>query len=180
MGIRVQDIPENAPYKEETIKVPVVLAVLLVVLIAVPLVLWIIRINEAGTRAASGARYDALIAEVNQGIRTVNAFLTDNEEELAAIRAARERSVVTLVVPEVVMMEEQQNRTIPPLDVELKGIYWRAREPLAGINGELYGVGDVIQGYEIVQIDELSVRFRGPDGTLVVKEIYDGPFNNRN
>lgn len=179
MGSMVRDIQVTAPYKEETVKLPAVLTVLLLVLIAVPLVLWIIRINDAGTRAANGARYNALIAEVDQGIRTVNAFLSDNAEELEALRAAREAPVVTLVVPEVATLEEQQSRHVQPLDVELEGIYWSARNPLAGINGETYRVGDVIQGYEIVQIDKLSVRFQGPDGTLVVKEMYEGLFNNR-
>ncbi|MDZ8119284.1 hypothetical protein [Pontiella agarivorans] len=179
MSASVRKIQMTAPYKEETVTVPAVITALLIVMIAVPLVLWIIKINDAGTRAASRVKYEALIAEVENDSRMVNAFLSDNAAELEAIRIARQAPVVTLIVPEVVIVDERENQTVQPLNVELDGIYWSVRNPLAGMNGEMYSVGDVIQGYEIVQIDKLSVRFIAPDGSPVVKEMYEDLLNSQ-
>jgi hypothetical protein len=167
-------------YKEESVKIPAAVTVALLILICAPLVLWIIRINAEGIQATNTAKYDALVSKVENDVRTVDALLRNDAEELEAMRQAQQSQVVTLIVPEVVIVEEKKNpEKISPLKVNLDGIYWNAKNPLISIGDETYRVGDVIQGYEIVRINKTTVQFRAPDGSLVVKDMYENLLNKK-
>jgi hypothetical protein len=110
----------------------------------------------------------------------VDALLRNDAEELEAMRQAQQSQVVTLIVPEVVIVEEKKNpEKISPLKVNLDGIYWNAKNPLISIGDETYRVGDVIQGYEIVRINKTTVQFRAPDGSLIVKDMYENLLNKK-
>ncbi len=174
MSAKIKKISVATPYREETIRIPVLITILAVALITVPLVMWILKINNEGTRSANVARFDSLIASVNKDVRTVRALLGNDAAELAAMRDARNAAVVTLIVPEVVIVEENsRDQNIKPLQVEMDGIYWSPSKPLVSLNGDTYRVGDIIQGYEIISIGKTAVHFQAADGTEVVKDMYD-------
>ncbi len=174
MSTKIKPIKVSTPYKEESVKIPSAITLIIIVLLTVPLAMWIIKINDEGTRAANVARYNTLIATVDHDVRTVRALLGNDAEELAAIREARKTATVTLIVPEVVILEQKTDgQNVAPLKVTLDGVYWSPSNPLASIDGETYRVGDVIQGYEIVRIDKTSVQFQSSDGTIVKKDMYD-------
>jgi hypothetical protein len=159
-------------YKEESVKIPVAIAVLLVILISVPMVLWILKINDEGTRSADVTSYETLIRKVNQDVRTVRAYMSNDAAELESIRNSQKNMVVTLIVPEVVIIDEKKEQTIQPLKADLDGIYWSPSNPLVSINDETYRIGDIIQGYEIIKIDKTVVHFQASDGTIVLKDMY--------
>ncbi|MDH3981998.1 MAG: hypothetical protein OES84_03760, partial [Kiritimatiellaceae bacterium] len=165
-GNKSKHVDPMAEYREESIKVPVVVTVVVVLLIVAPLIYWILQINAFGIRAADTTKYDALVQVVDSDVQTVDAMLRNDTAELEAILAARKTPVVTLVVPEIVIVDEKTsdpNRTAP-LKGELEGIYWSAERPLVGIAGDIYRVGDKVQGYEVVQISKRSAQFRAEDG----------------
>ncbi|MDF7808433.1 hypothetical protein P4E94_13345 [Pontiellaceae bacterium B12219] len=162
----------GTPYKEESIKIPAGVTVVLLVLICIPLLLWILRINEEGARATNTAKYDAMVAKVQNDAQTVDALLRNDAAELEAMRAAKE--AVTLIVPEIVIVEEKKEpEKIGALKVNIDGIYWSPKNPLVSIGDETYRIGDVVQGYEIVRINKTTVHFQAPDGTLVVQDMYE-------
>lgn len=169
------DMELSESYREESVRAPVLITLLVLVLAAAPLVWWIFRINEEGRKSTDISKYNVLVNVVADNVKTVDALLRNDAEELAAIRSAAKQPVVKLIVPDVVIVEEKQQRpdASKPLKVSIDGIYWSSANPLAGINGETYRVGDTIQGYEIVQIDKTSIRFQAADGTIVVMDIYD-------
>jgi len=45
-------------------------------------------------------------------------------------------------------------------DIEVEGIVWNAKVPCAIINGELYKVGDEVQGGKIIDIDKEGVSIK--------------------
>ncbi len=153
-----------------------VVTILVLVLVSAPLVFWITKINEEGTRSADVSKYTVLLDAVGSDLKRVDAMLRNDADELAAINAATKQQKVTLIVPEVVIVEDRQEapkKQQGQLKAKLEGIYWSASNPLAGINGETYRVGDKIQGYEIVRIGKTSVQFQAEDGTIVVLNMYD-------
>lgn len=169
------DMELSESYREESARVPVLITLLVLALTAAPLIWWIFRINEDGRKSTDVSRYSVLVNVVAANVKTMDALFRNDAEELAAMRAAAKRPVVKLVVPDVVIVEENQQKqdASKPLKVSIDGIYWSPANPLAGLNGETYRVGDTIQGYEIVQIDKTSIRFQAADGTIVVMDIYD-------
>jgi len=181
MSTTIKQIKIAAPYKEESVKIPSMITLIIVALFSIPLVMWIIKINDEGTRAANVARYNTLISTVDQDARTVRALLDNDADELAAIRDARDSATVTLIVPEVVIVEEKTDgQQVMPLTVTLDGVYWSPKNPLASIDGETYRVGDIIQGYEIVSIGKTSVQFQSSSGIIVVKDLYEGLLKDSN
>jgi hypothetical protein len=174
--LRLPDGEMVTPYHEENIRVPLVVTILILVMVAAPLVYWILKINEEGTRSTNVSKYNVLLAAVGTDLKTVDAMVRNDADELAAINAASKKQKVTLIVPEVVIVEDRKEapkKQQGTLAAELEGIYWSPNNPLAGINGETYRVGDKIQGYEIVRIGKTSVQFQGEDGTIVVLDMYD-------
>jgi hypothetical protein len=170
----------STPYKEESVKIPAVVTVVLLVLICVPLVLWILRINEEGSRATNTAKYDAMVLKVKKDVLTVDALLRNDAAELEAMRVAKQAQVVTLIVPEVVIVEEKKEpEKVGVLKVSIDGIYWSPKNPLVSIGDETYRTGDVVQGYEIVRINKTTVHFQAPDGSVVVQDIYENLLNKK-
>lgn len=180
MSTSIKKISVSTPYKEESVRVPVIITIIILALIITPLVLWIMRIDDAGTRAANVSKFDSLIGSVQQDVRAVRAFLDNNTDELEAMRNAQQEQVVTLIVPEVIIVDEQKEQRIDPLKVDLEGIYWSPNNPLVSINEETYRVGDIIQGYEIIQIGKMAVLFQSPDGTVIEKDMYGDLLNGKN
>jgi hypothetical protein len=161
-------------YAEESIKTPALITLVVLILIAAPLVYWQHNINRDGEKLTDISSFDTLVTLVASNTRTVNAMLNNDMEALAAINASRKQPVVTLIVPEVVILDEEKPvKGAGVLNVKLQGVYWNPARPLVGINGETYGVGDVIQGYEITRVDQTSVQFQAADGTIVVKDMYE-------
>lgn len=165
-------VPE---YREEDIRIPVMVTIVVLLVVAAPLVSWILKINKEGIRSTDITKYNNLIETVAGDVKTVDAMLRNDAAELAAITSTRKAPSVTLIVPEVVIVEERANKRTEasPLKIHLEGIYWSPANPLVGIGGETYRVGDVIQGYEIVKIGKTSVQFQHGDGTIVVKDMYE-------
>lgn len=173
MSADIRKISLPAAYKEETVKVPAAIALLLIILITVPLILWILRINDDGTRSANVSNYEALIEKVGTDVKTVEALLRDDADELESILNARKKRVVTLIVPDVVIVEEEQETSSDQaLKASVDGIYWSASNPLVSINGETYRQGEIIQGYKILKVGKTIVDFEGPDGTIVTIDMY--------
>ena len=164
----------DTPYAEESVKVPALITVVVLALIAAPLGYWIYQINTAGEKSTNVERFYGLVDAVEKNVLTVTAMINNDAEALAAINASRKEPVVTLIVPEVVIVDEKKPaQGTGPLKIEMDGIYWSSARPLVSINGETYGVGDVIQGYEITRIGKTSVQFQAPDGTIEVKDMYE-------
>ncbi|MDF7799997.1 hypothetical protein P4C99_11025 [Pontiellaceae bacterium B1224] len=170
----IKHISVMPEYKEESVKIPVAITMVLLLLVCTPLVLWIIKINDEGSRATDISQYNALVSKVNNDVRTVDAILRNDAEELEAIRSAQRTQVVTLIVPEVVIIEERAGAAkAKPLNISLDGIYWSPNNPLVSIGDETYRIGDVLQGYEIIGINKTTVQFQAADGTLIVKDMYE-------
>ncbi len=163
--------PYVAEYREETLKLPLFITLVAAGLVAVPLAVWMFRINEEGFRSTDVTKYRALVETVSGDADAVSAMLHRDEQTLVEMKTAA--PVVTLIVPEVVIVEKKENT---PLNANLEGIYWSPSNPLVGIDGETYQVGDLVQGYKIIEIGKTSVRFKGPDGKTIVKDFYGDLF----
>lgn len=166
---------EKDQYQETTIKMPLLITLIALVLMITPFVFWILKINTEGIRATDATKYNTLTATVESTVQEVSAVLRNDSQELESIRASQSKPVITLVVPEVLIVEKRKEEApkLEELKVELDGIYWSATRPLAGLNGETYQVGDKIQGHEILRIGKTFVHFLAPDGSVVVKDIYE-------
>lgn len=171
-GNSIQKIVLGEVYSEESVKRPALITLAVLVLLTIPLGLWILSINKEGAQSNDVGRYVALMEEVSIDVKTVAALSMNDTDTLAAIDAFRNNQSVTLIVPEIVIVEEEKTpNVISPLNIELSGIYWSPNNPLAGINGETYGVGEQIQGYEITRIEKTTVHFKANDGSIVVKDM---------
>lgn len=174
------NIDLSVDYREESIKLPAAMAVVAMLLVGIPLATWIYRIDAAGKKLADVSKYEVLVEGVNGDVQTVNAVLSNDARLLEGINRD-EAKKVTLIVPEVVIVENRkdQPKEQSPLKADLDGIYWNPANPLVTIDGETYRIGDIVQGYEIIEINKRSVRFKGQDGTVVEKDIYEGLLQNQ-
>ncbi|NNJ69984.1 MAG: hypothetical protein HKP10_01695 [Kiritimatiellales bacterium] len=164
----------QAEYREETIKVPAIITVVILLLVAVPLIYGIFQINKEGLRQTDVTQYTTLAATVSGNIQAVEDMLRNDATALAAIQTVQKNTSVRFIGPEDAD-EEIENLTFvgqSPLNVELEGIYWSPAKPLVGIGGETYRIGDSIQGYEIYKISKTRVYFRGQTGDTVIKDMY--------
>ncbi len=161
-------------YREETIKVPAIITVVILLLVTIPLVYSIFKINAAGVRATDVSQYTTLAATVSGNIQSVEDMLRNDAAALVAIQSAQTGASVQFIGPEDVAEETGSLSFVSqsPLNVELEGIYWSPANPLVGIGGETYRVGDSIQGYEIYKISKMRVYFRGQTGDTVIKDMY--------
>ncbi len=171
MSLKIQESAKaGLTYREESVGIPVLSTVLVLVLVAAPLFWTLVRINRDGVKSTDISRYEGLAQAATLTVQTVDAMLRNDEAELAAIRAGQSPDKVTLIIPEIEIKEiAPHNKT--KLDVGLINIYWDVANPLVGIEGDTYGVGDKVQGYEIINILKTKVYFRGPDGKTVIKDI---------
>lgn len=168
-----QDLMTN--YREEGVRGALIITAVILLIIALPLGLWIVKVNKEGIAAADVTRFNALVKLVDTDVQSVGAMLRNDTEALDAMKASRKKPVITLVVPEILIVENERNNSSGPnpLTVELEGIYWSPRNPLVGIDGETYKIGDVIDGYEIVRITKTGVQFQSEDGNIVVRDMYE-------
>lgn len=164
-------VPMEAVYCEETVRVPFVVMLLLVVLVVVPSGWLIRRGNAVGARSVDVAEGKALARSVVGNLKALDSLLAGNGDQMGP------SEVVTLIVPEILIVDAS-----PPaqpekaaLSVEIKGIYWHPTRPLVDIGGETFSVGDeVANGYVIVKIGKTAVHFKGKDGKITVKDMYEG------
>jgi hypothetical protein len=161
----------DAEYREESAKLPLVIAVLAVLLVAAPFIATILRINDEGAQAAVVTKYNGLIEIVTSDLGAADSMLHEQDR----VNAGRQGGVVKLIVPEVVLIDEKSLNpdADDPLNIELDAIYWSPANPIVGINGETYHVGEKVQGYEIIEIGKTSVRFKSKQGNIVVKDFYE-------
>ncbi len=157
-----------AEYREESAKIPFVVMAVLVLIIGGLLGWLIFKIDTEGTHAANVSKYDALIQTVFADTQDISIMLKDG----SLGRVSRKRTI-TLIVPEVVLVDENESKAQSPLKIELKGIYWNPTRPLVDIDNKTYYVGDKVQGYTIVKINKTAVHFKSQDGGIVVKEFYE-------
>lgn len=162
-------------YHEESIKVPVIITVVVLLLTSLPLTSWILNINREGTLAADVTNYQELIRRAADDVRVVDILMRNDNEALALIRQSSQILDVDVIAPSVTITAKpkQKDRMAVQLNVKLEGIYWSAANPLVGINGETYGVGDVIQDHTIIEIGKTAVMFEGGDGIIIEKNIYE-------
>lgn len=166
---------QTAVYREESIRIPTAITLLLLIAITIPLVAWIFKIEKAGKLATDVSKYDQLAQRVDDDVKVVAAYLSNDEAEQQALLAAYRTGSVTLIVPDVKIVESRDPALTKDetLNFEMDGIYWSPSNPLVTIEGETYRVGDTVHGHEIVGIGERSVTFKSRDGALVQKDIYD-------
>ncbi len=174
------DADFSAKYHEESAKIPILSTAVILLLIAAPFIVWIVKINNDGAKANNVSKYENLAQLVASDVRMVDAMLRNDAAALAAMYAGRKIPVVTLIVPEVVIVENRKDEPakVTELNVELEGIYWSPANPLVGIGGETYRIGDMIRGYEIIRIGKTMVQFQSSDGTIVVKDMYENLLQN--
>lgn len=171
---RINHINVLVDYKEESVRLPAALTILLLILVTTPLVLWVLNVNKLGLQTADIGGISIVVEKVEADVKMVDAMLRNDADALAAIRDAQNAPVVTLIVPEVVILEEGNPSGSPAkLNVQLDGIYWSPSNPLVSINKETYRVGDIVQGHEIVSIGKTSVQLQSSDGTIIVKDMYE-------
>ena len=165
------DASVEAVYCEETVRVPFVVMLLLVVLVVVPSGWLIRRENAVGVHSTDVAEGKALARSVMDNLKALDSLMVGDGDQMGP------SEIVTLIVPEILIVDASKP-TQPEqavLSVELKGIYWNPTHPLADIDGETVSVGDeVANGYIIVKIGKTSVHFKGKDGKIVVKNMYEG------
>jgi len=160
---------EIGEYREESARIPFMVMAVLVLAIEVSLGWLIFKIDTEGVHDANVSKYNALIQSVFADTRDVGIILKNGSLDTVT----RKKRTVTLVVPEVVLVDEKP-KAQAPLSIKLKGIYWHPTRPLVDIDGKTYRVGDTIQGYTITKIDKRTVQFKAKDGDVVVKDFYEG------
>lgn len=162
----------DVQYREESALVPLAIAVVASLLILLPAIWMISLINREGKQGAVVTKYETLVQGVRGDVDVVDTILV--EGGLESVLAGRSGKV-RLIVPDVVLVDEvsEDPNAVKPLKIKLEGIYWSPTRPIVGIQGETYNVGDMIQGYEIVEIGKDDVHFKDKNGEVVVKGMYE-------
>ncbi|HEY5653689.1 MAG TPA: hypothetical protein VIR63_04900 [Pontiella sp.] len=161
-------------YQEEGLKVPVVIVMVVLCLIITPLGYWIYKTDQQGSQSSNAEKYDSIVRVVEADVAYVKEVLKGDKEEMKDFLEAKNSPIVALKVPETGSNEVSNMPGNPKvLNVSMEGIYWSSDNPLVGLGGETYRVGDKVQGYEITYIGKTSVEFKAPDGSKLVKEMYE-------
>ena len=160
-------------YREVQVKPAVYTMLIVVAAVAAPLGWLNQKIGAEGFEVADTTQYQNLVAAVGRDVNTVEQMLNHelvDERELKGGMAP----VITLITPDIMptnMGEAAQDNG--RFKIELSGIYWSAKDPIATINGENYHIGEAIQGHRIVEIRKTEVVFEDPMGDKIVKYFYD-------
>ena len=163
----------NGPYREESLGPPLLTLVVLLASIATPLVLAVLRIEANGKKGADITKYHALVQQVGSNVRSIDRLLASEAAGMTAIAEARKNPKVQLIVPDVVIVDEQESPNGNRLNVGMKGIYWHPVNPLVDIGDKTYRVGDVYEKHTIVKITRRTVHFEDRFGNIVVKDFYE-------
>lgn len=54
-------------------------------------------------------------------------------------------------------------------EIQLDGIAWSATGPFTLLNGRVVGIGEIVEGYEVVAISPEEVELRGVDGSIILR-----------
>jgi hypothetical protein len=65
------------------------------------------------------------------------------------------------------------DRNMPRVPLDMTGIIWHPKVPLAVVNGALVGVGDHVGDAEIIKVEKLHVAIRYRDGVERVLKLVD-------
>ena len=167
-------IPPETGYREESPRLGIIIALVVVAAVGIPLGLLNKKISDEGSQAADVSRYTGLADKVGGNVRVVREMLEKGVVDvvaLAAVAAPR----VTLITPDVTPtnMQEAANQDPNKLNVKMSAIYWNPHDPLVTIDNENYRVGDKVKGFTILEIRKTEVLFRSPLGDKIVKYFYD-------
>jgi hypothetical protein len=163
-------VPE---YREEPVKPAIYIMLVVVTLIAAPLGWLNQKIGTEGFKAADTVSYQNLISEVRRDVRTVERIL-NNELVDEKVLIGATVPVVTLIIPDIgpTNAEESVGQNTN-FEIELSGIYWSTRDPIATLDGENYHVGEMIKGHKITEIRKTEVVFESPMGEKIVIYFYE-------
>ena len=173
IGLTKRTSGAEAGYSEERPRLAIIITFAAVVLVGMPLGLFNRKIANDGSRSADVSSYTALTAQVNGTVTVVRDILEKGiVSDVALIGMAS--PTVKLIVPDVSPsnMKEAAGQNGNKLDINLTGIYL-SRNPIVGIDGEHYRVGDKVHGHTIMEIRETEVVFRSPLGEKVVEYFYE-------
>ncbi|MBW2514684.1 MAG: hypothetical protein JRE21_08970 [Deltaproteobacteria bacterium] len=173
-GLNKMVVRAKTDYCEESARLAIILAIILVVLAGIPLGLLNKKIADEGSREADVSLYSRLAGMVAGNVNIVRGMLEKGVVDVAALAAAAAPRV-TLITPDVspTNLQEAANQDQSKLDIKLNAIYWNPRDPLVTIDNENYRTGDSVKGFKILEIRETEVVFRSPLGDKVVKYFYD-------
>lgn len=165
--------PETG-YREESSRLAVIIAIVILALVVIPLGLLNKKISDEGSRAADVSIYTALAAKVDGNVRVVREMLEKGVVDMVAL-AAVAAPKVTLITPDInpTNLQEAADQDPNKLNVTLSAIYWNPTDPLVTIDNENYRAGDKIKGFTILEIRQTEVVFRSPLGDKIVKYFYD-------
>jgi len=168
--------PAGESYSEESPRLAIIIAIVVVVIVGVPLGLLNKKIADEGFRAADVSLYAGLADRVGGNVRVVREMLEKgvvDKVALAAVAAPR----VTLITPDInpTNLQEAADQDPNKLNIDLQAIYWspKPQDSLATIDNENYRVGDKVKAFTIMEIRKTEVVFRSPLGDKVVKYFYD-------
>ena len=173
-GLKQAVVRAETEYCEESPRLAVILAVILVVLVVIPLGLFNKKIADEGSRNADVSLYSSLAGNVAGNVMIVREILDKGVVDARALAAASAPRVM-LITPDVspTNMQEAADQDPSKLAIKLNAIYWNPTDPLVTIDNENYRVGDKVQGFTILEIRQTEVVFRSPLGDKVVKYFYD-------
>jgi len=106
------------------------------------------RLQKIVTRSQSP---DELIDRLDKAMESINA-ISNSSKGLAADASQ--------AIPE-------------PKKLSLSGIIATIDKPLAIVNGQVVGIGDKIEGFEIIDIKEKSIVVRDKNGEEKVTHLYE-------
>jgi hypothetical protein len=158
-------------YQEETVGLPLLIALVVTGLVAVPLLWMIPRINQEGEKTANVSRYEQMTVVLSGAVTKVYEMLTSSEAALRQVQLLEEPKDPILLIEDLPVVDVVE--IAPELNVESMNIYWNAGRPLVGIDGETYAVGDFVDGYKITDIQQTKVFFKGVDGQIIAKDMYE-------
>jgi len=166
--------PRLKDYHEERFVFPIGITLFVVILLGVLLGLWGRWDDQAVMMQADLAEYEFVEQSVSVDLQSIQSMRQHDASTIEDIHAAMRGQPVTLVIPDVVIVEKSATGASPsPLTVEVDGIFWNQENPLVTLGGETFRVGDLVQEYEIVRIGKTAVFFRDRDGNTVEKDIYE-------
>jgi hypothetical protein len=174
IGQKKKDYNTSDEYREVAVKPAVYTMLAVVIAAALPLGWLNLRIGEEGSKIADTTRYSELVAVVNRDLKTVQNMIASARVDERSLKGSL-APAVTLITPDILPtnLDEASRQDASKFNIELNGIYWSPVDPIVTINDENYKVGDLVQGYRILEIRKTEVVFEDPMGEPIIKYFYD-------
>lgn len=158
-------------YSEESPRVAIIMAFVLVLLVGTPLALANLKVIEAGSRANDVSTYVRLAKQLDANVAAVREVVGKGVVTEAVITGEGVKGT-TLITPLIAPTNIHETSS-DSMEITLSAIYWNPHDPLVTINNENYHIGDKVKGFTIIEIRKTEVVFRSPAGEKVVKYFYD-------